>query len=929
MKKTLFLAAMVVARSLVMQAATESEARAAYGAIFRVAAANAEFRPRAYTIKPGNVWEAQEAIGGDKADKDGRRLYAIRTNAGPASEVRGHCRFAAVPGGVSAEWTATPQARAKVAVLELRGTFPLEEFAAGSLEADGRSVAIPYEDAKGDVFKGAVKRLTLIDRHGQRGLTLDFAERQTLAVTRSGDPKIGGRLILCIRMATSPKSGETVRTAFVASLPGGLALGPDANVVLSGDKDWVPFQNCGAIVPGSALDFSSMRPTGAVAGRLGRIVANGEHFELDTRPGHPVRIYGINVGLTSFLAPNKTLEEVRLEAERLADRLARHGYNAVLLEKYGGLVAGSPDCTVPEPSALAKWDALIAAFVSRGLYISTYFDDYRFWYMPWRSCGIDRDGMLGGWDWKSLLHVHEGVVSNAMAFARNLFTHKNPHTGRSLAEDPALGWISLIGEGCLGSNTAFLEKEEAWRTAWKRFLTAKRAESPEDWKDIPETFPGSVSEPTRHATAFKLFLAEREAHFGNRMRAFIRDDLKCKALVSNMNGVFYPLHIRKARVETYDYVDQHFYVDHPDYFGIDWQPPATAGTSSPICNALGIHGPWIDREFGKPFVVTEWNYCPPNPCRGIAGLFVGAQAAFQDWAGIWRFAAHHDTREYLNPDSAYMESFNMTGDPLFRASQRATACLYLRGDMPVAKRTLVREIPASVYAKPMDGAPNENVWHWLNWTAWYGRIGSWTAHPDGTLPLGGERLCLYPRDYAAKDLAAVSRLAAGIDDPMKTLPPACDSAARLDRAKGSLLIETPRTCGGFVMEGDVAAGGLTLRQAKTPTAIWASALDDAPLAGSRHVLVSHLVDCVNTDMTFTDATRCMLLKWGHAPQLVRRTSACFSLALEPGAWTVWTLFEDGTRRHRVPTTYAEGRLSFEVDTVGRDGKAVLQYELVR
>ena len=911
----------------VLPALATENANAAYGAILRVPSANVEFRPRAYTVSADGEWVANEGVGGVDAGADGKRSYFMRTNAGTKSEVLGTCQYADSSNGVTAVWTAVPGQDSRAVHLELRGTLPLEEFAAGSLSADGRKQAIPYEDTKGDVFSGVVRSLELFDSSGARRLQLSFPGDQHVSIGRSGDPKIGGRLVLCLRMSDAPKAGATYAVAFTANVPGGLRLGMDGVCKIERDDSWIPFKSYNVIRSGSAFDFSSIRPTGMPAGLDGRVVARGGHFELDSRPGVPVRFNGITLGVSAVIAEHRSLEDVREDARILADRYARAGYNTILLMNYGyGVLVGSGDCTRVNPTQMEKYDTLVAALIEKGLYLWTYLEDDRFWLQPWRSCGIDRDGNLSGMDWKSLVQVHEGVISNSMAFARSFFLHKNVYTGRSLAEEPALGWISLVGEGCLGSNTAFLEKEEAWRSAWKRFLAQKRLQDPKNWENIPESFPRSISEPTRHATAFMLFLDDCEYTFGMRMKRFIRDELKCRALVSNMNGVFYRNHIRKSRVTAYDFVDGHFYVDHPDYLGIDWKPPATVGVSSPICNALGIHGPWMDREFEKPFVVTEVNYCPPNPCRGIAGLMLGAQAAYQDWAALWRFATCHDPESIRHPECETMESFNMMGDPLFRISQFATASLFLRKDMGVGKRAFAREIPDSVFAGPVDGAPDENVWHWLNWTAWFGRVGSWSGHPKGCLPEGVERLCLYPDDYYKKDLAAVSRTVAGTSDLGSSFV-AADGAARLDRESGSLMLTTEMTSGGFSSKGEIVSGPLRVNGIERPTTVWVSSLDGKPIEQSKHLLVAHLVDCVNTGITFSDDTRRILLDWGKAPQLVKKSAVNVSVRQMNERWSVWALHEDGTRRYKVPSRMSGDCLVFDATTDGKDGWAVLAYEL--
>lgn len=61
------------------------------------------------------------------------------------------------------------------------------------------------------------------------------------------------------------------------------------------DVVWTPFAIEPDIEPGSALDFSAFAAKNAPCGVHGRVVARGDHFEFEDKPGEPVRFWGVNI----------------------------------------------------------------------------------------------------------------------------------------------------------------------------------------------------------------------------------------------------------------------------------------------------------------------------------------------------------------------------------------------------------------------------------------------------------------------------------------------------------------------------------------------------------------------------------------------------------------------------------------------------------
>ena len=183
-----------------------------------------------------------------------------------------------------------------------------------------------------------------------------------------------------------------------------------------------------------------------------------------------------------------------------------------------------------------------------------------------------------------------------------------------------------------------------------------------------------------------LFLAHVELDFLVRATAFLREELGARTLVTNMNG--WTNHATSQRVRSaMDYVDDHFYVDHPRFLEQSWRLPSRCPNTSPIAEgATGGRHLAFTRLFDKPFTVTEYNYSAPGRYRGVGGILTGALGAIQGWDGIWRFAYSHSRDNLFQP--ARLDYFNMATDPLSQAAERASLCLFLRGDM--------REAPHSV-----------------------------------------------------------------------------------------------------------------------------------------------------------------------------------------------------------------------------------------
>ena len=427
--------------------------------------------------------------------------------------------------------------------------------------------------------------------------------------------------------------------------------------------------------------------------------------------------------------------------------------------------------------------------------------------------------------------------------------------------------------------------------------------------------------------AFALFMGEMEAKMVARMKTFLRG-IGCKALLTNDNcgSHFAPLQVASGE---YDYIDDHFYVDHPSFLEQRWRLPSRCGNKNPILvRNLPPCRLGFTRMADKPFTVTEWNFSGPGMFRGVGGILTGAMAALQDWDGMWRFAYGHSYNDVLENPNHAPGYFNLGTDPLGQASDRASICLFLRGDIaPLAPEKGVSLLitPASEKpegTKPFGGSPS-----WSD-AAWNMRVSSCLAPPPGrrlsqldaagtnweSRHLGGG-IRIIPREQAEEP--AVTNWALNV---------AANPALGFDREKGAFTIDTPRTCGGFAPEGTIAAGPLAATLGGTAATVWASSLDGAPVATSRRILLTHLTDVQGEGAKFADPEKTILLKFGKG-SLVRNGTAQIALALaDPGAYTVYELETSGRRLGTVPAEVRDGKLSFTASVDGPHGARML-YEI--
>jgi hypothetical protein len=206
---------------------------------------------------------------------------------------------------------------------------------------------------------------------------------------------------------------------------------------------WFPWQGTGAVPEDSVLHTGAWLD--GPAGKYGRITRKGDQL---LRNGKALAFWGINVCYAAT-APDKAL------AERRAAFYASHGINAVRLHKYAdghgwAGILSRDSFTQFDPAALDRMDYFIAELKKRGIYtkFSPTFGTFKLG--PLDKEKVPYMGEFGSGSSVTTPHaaayLGREVGDLQIEQMLNLLKHKNPHTGLTYAEDPAIMVVELLNE---------------------------------------------------------------------------------------------------------------------------------------------------------------------------------------------------------------------------------------------------------------------------------------------------------------------------------------------------------------------------------------------------------------------------------------------------------------------------------------------------
>ena len=709
-------------------------------------------------------------------------------------------------------------------------------------------------------------------------------------------------------------------------------------VTIKADEVWKELDLSDLYVrKGSALDLSDLVER-VPAGTYGRVIAgaNGRTV-FEKKPDQPVRFLGY-----SFTPDINNIGRTKEGIAAFADALATQGYNIVRFHgvenllisrhRFDGNFYDDPETIPFIPENEDAFQYFVYCLKQRGIYI---YLDLATFASGWTTADI----WGGGPEYYKarLISGDEKYRKNYRAGILRLLTQRNPYTGTTLAEDPVLAfvlfyneqnlrWSSLMPKVMHQTWIAYLKKKygtvEKLRAAWKDVKLPENL----TWENVPEMSEKATQSASVFAEDMAGAILDAELET-TRWFESLAKEANYKGLTSQWDFIY-----RLGEVvprATQPTISMHAYHAHPSNYVSPGSFCGQASVLSSGCSLMRVLAPV--RMIDRPYLVTEYGIVFWNRFRHEQGL-VSAYGALQEWDLLM---VHAST---VLKNGGPVRPFRGGDDLPIRASEVVTAFAFLRGDVAPAKNTIVFPMddafifqgnrPFSAFNGnlaflatisrfgiqygPMRADVKADLVLPPLGDATFNDFGAYGAVQDGFQ--GAEELNRALAEMRAKKLLGPEN----ITDPAAGVYQSDTGEITMRLKEGSLLdVVTPRLEGTTIKENKVRKlDALTVSSASCPAAVTVIArTGEKAIPEADRLLVVIGTDSVNSNMSFADATRNVLLSIGEMPVLAE--SGRFELRIRNTGVknpVCYAIKLNGERADRVAVARDGDELVFSVDT---------------
>ncbi|MFW6303781.1 MAG: hypothetical protein ACOC2L_04095 [Candidatus Sumerlaeota bacterium] len=454
-----------------------------------------------------------------------------------------------------------------------------------------------------------------------------------------------------------------------------LALSP---ALAQDPPGWYPFQPAEDLGP-SVLGMENWLET--PAGVHGPVKMQDDAFVF--ADGTPVKFWGVNLGNADCAPP-------KAHGERWAQMKAKYGVNCVRLHKFigpgrGGI--GDPqDSTKFDPQSIDELDYFCAQLKERGIYYGWS------WVFGHKVRPGDKDKLdaydeiiaAGGDTNRIAVFIAEDVQDLRIDMIKALLNHRNPYTGLTYAEDPALAFIEFQNEDSIffytfrGYNdmsklptykrkfnarfSEFLQQKygnhEALVQAWGEKAMNAYEEKKENLADKnimvqgnPWFFsPPGLEQAKNNGTYQRLldtaaFLYQAQSKFYHKFQDAIRKEGYNGPLVGSCwhTPPGLPMYYNLLTDYEIGLIDRHSYFGKGTH-GYRPQPGKFGNESQLDSPGSGILSKGLLQVDDRPFALSEWTTVFPNEWNIESPAIMAAYGlGLQGWDASYDFASHSRT----------------------------------------------------------------------------------------------------------------------------------------------------------------------------------------------------------------------------------------------------------------------------------------------
>ena len=640
------------------------------------------------------------------------------------------------------------------------------------------------------------------------------------------------------------------------------------------------------------------------AGQSGPLKAQGDDITLGD--GTPARFWAVNAG-----APDDDGQ-----ADYLAARLAKCGVN--LTRIHGGVFDRSgSDPTAIDKHHLERIHYAVKAYADQGIYVhlSTYFP---LWLQLKASDGIE--GAALGKHPFGLVMFEPKFQAIYRSWLTQVLTTPNPYTGKTLAEDPAVGFVEIQNEDSFFFWT--FSPDNLGSGPWKRLEGLFSQWLVKTYGSADKAVAAWGGSTVRLGGAFEMtgggyaqasaadkkrirdqiqFLAELQHDFYATTTAFIKNELKFKGLVTGSNWTTadnkFLGGIERWTYTATDVIDRH------GYFGGKHEGEAASWSVRPghtYTDKAAVLDP-ADTPLGylqlagRPQIHTEIAWNKPNRFNADGNLLLASYACLQGVDGFFLFATH--SGNWAN-DGGGNWPMMMPG---VLGQFPGAALQFRRGDLTPAP-VVIRQVTsvADQFALKSGGIVE-------------GSNADFRAVEAPKAVDAGQTNAFDPLSYY---VGRVERVITGVTGaPADAKPVAQDLSKHIDRngktvtsitgqlrwnwGEGVVTVNSPKSQAvtGFLSKaGSVKLGDVTISSQNDYGTIQVISLDGQPLATAKKILIQSFSE---EKMSGFKAVNGVIQDIGHAPINVREVEATVTFANAAGLKAM-ALDEHGYQRAAVP-----------------------------